>query len=389
MAKRLVGRYVVGRYRYLSVHLGAPFTKIAELPCAGVQWQRLRNGSGLFRGTVKLPPPTTPEARVRCALLKEATDRATTCIYVIRDNVPMAAYAVWGQDYSSGDQTISVSGSELPSYFHRRIIEAPDGNLDTRVSYEGVPMYDAVVQMVGGVNDIGLTLDVTSGGPALPVTVPAAGSTPEVEGTGWRGTDGKFVGVALDELANQDDAFDYRVDLVRSASGGMERRFVLRPTFGDEVRLVAKFGATAPRFSVRRRGDVRATDVVAVGASNGEKRPYGRAAGGATLPPLTAVKQSNDETDTGRLDAFAQAALNAAQADEVVEVEVSVDGIDAQLGTFGPGDKCRFMVPANRDPWFPQGVDRVIDTIGYTVAVPDTGGREAVTLQLPSEGDGG
>jgi hypothetical protein len=384
----VLGGDVTRRYRFVATHLGTPFTKIAELHVSGVSWQRLRNGAGVFRGSVKLPPPLTPEARTLCALYREATDRGTTCLYVIRDNVPMAAYAIWGQDYSSESQTISISGSELTSYLHRRIIESGDGDLDTRVSYEGEPMYDAVTAMIGQVNDIGLTLDVASGGPALPVTTPAtADGTPEVKGTGWRGTDGKVVGTAIDELANQDDGFDYRVDLVRD-SGNMVRRFVLRPTFAGEVALVAKFGATGPRFHVRRRGDVRASDVIAVGASNGEKRPYGRATGGSFTPPLQVVQQANDEADTGRLDAFAQAALNAAQADEILEVEVAAEDIDAQVGTFSPGDRCRFVVEAGRDPWFADGTDRTIDTIGYTVNVPDTGGRETIALQLPAEGAG-
>lgn len=377
-----------GRYRYISTFLGTPFAKIAELHIHSVQWQRLRNGAGLFRGQVKLPPPTSPQARTLADLYRLATDRATTCIYVIRDGVPMAAYAVWGQDYSSEDQTISVSGAELPSYWSRRIIEANDGDLDTRVSYEGEPMYDAVVDMVSRVNDIGLSVDATTGGPALPVTVPATGDDPEVAGTGWRGTDGKVVATAIDELANQDDGFDYRCDLIRGAGGALLRRFVLRPTFGEQVTMTAKYGANTSRFNVRRRGDVRANDSIALGGSSGAKRPYGRATAGAFTPPLTTVTQTNDEGDTDRLDAFAQAALDAAQADEILEVELLVDGIDAQLGAFVPGDRCRFIVPAHRDPWFADGDDRVIATIGYTVTVPDTGGRETIALQLPAEGAG-
>src|SRR5690606_36895435 len=60
----LWGDLMARRYTYLSVNLGAPFLKIADLNLTNVEWQRLRNGAGTFRGTVKLPPPVSPDARI-------------------------------------------------------------------------------------------------------------------------------------------------------------------------------------------------------------------------------------------------------------------------------------------------------------------------------------
>lgn len=373
----------MSRYKYISVQLGAPFAKIAELPLTGVQWQRLRNGAGVLQGAVKLPPPIGDEARTRCSLYREATDQDTTCVYVLRDNVPVGAYAIGTQTYRSENQSISVNGAELSSYFRRRIIEDPSGDLDLRVSFEGRPMYEAVADMVSRINDIGLTLDATTGGPSLPVTVPATNDDPEIAGTGWKGTDAKLVGEAIDELAAMDDGFDYRCDLIRVGSNFV-RSFVLRETLGEQVGLIAKYAATMSAFTVRRR--TRTNDAVALGGSNGEKRPYGRATDITFTPPLTTVTQLNDEADTGRLDAASQAALDASRSGEIVEFDVIEDGADAQIGALFPGDNCRIVIPRHKDPWYVNGLDTVVQTLGFTVTVPDSGGRETIKLQI-DEGD--
>jgi hypothetical protein len=372
----------VTTYRYLATRLGAPYSKIAELHLSGVEWQRLRNGAGTFRAALKLPPPMTEQARAQCLAYKQATDRATTCVYVIRDGTPMAAYAIWGQDYDSADQQISISGSELTSYFGRRYA-GDSADLDTRVSYEGVPLFDAVSDLLGRVNDVGLTLDIPAGGSMLPVMIPATNDTPQVDGPGWKGTDAKVVRDVLDEWASQDNGFDYRVDL-QMVGSQFSRILVLRPTLGERVGVIAKFGSTAPKFTVRRRGDVRANDTIAVGGTDGPKRPYGRATSTAFAPVLQSVQQVNDEADTDRLDAAAQAALDAAQADEILEVDVTA-ATDSNPGAIFPGDHARFIVPPNRDPWFFAGLDVTIKTIGFTVRVPDAGGRETIGLQLVDE----
>jgi hypothetical protein len=375
----------VGRYRYIAAYLGAPYSKIAELHLTGVEWQRLRNGAGTFKGSLKLPPPGTEQARTICALYKGATEAAATCIYVVRDNVPQSAYAVWTQGYSSESQTISISGNELSSYFTRRIIEDLSGDLEVRVSFEGQPMYDAVKDMVSRVNDIGLTLDVEAGGPILPVTVPATDDTSEVAGTGWKGTDAKKVAEAIDELASQDDGFDYRTGLVKMG-GEYGRVFVLRANFAEHVGVIGKYGATCPSFSVNRRGDTRSNDAIAIGGSDGDKRPYGRVTTGSFVPPMTTVIQNNDEADTDRLDAAAQAAIDASATGEVVSFELIEDGVDVEIGGFLPGDMARLLVPQHRDPWYPDGLDTTVKTLGFTVRVPDSGGRETVALQI-DEGD--
>jgi len=381
-------------YRYLSTYLGGDNSKIAELKMRGVAWQRLRNGAGVMQGTIKLPPPVDEFNRSLAELYKSATDRGTTCIYVLRNNVPMGAYAVWTQDYDSATQEISVGGLELSSYFKRRIIEKTDGDmgLDDKVIYDGQPMYDTVSDMIQKVNEIGLILDIESGGPTLPTTIAAVpGGAPEIPGTGWRGVEAKWVGDVITEWANQDDGYDFRTDLVLSG-GSFQRRFILRESLGNKADIVAKYGGLVAKaggnvtsFKVSRRGDVRSNDVISVGATSISelgKRYNGRETIGAFVPTLQNIYQQNEETDTARLDAYAIAALAATKNHEVIELEVAAEDVDAQIGTFMPGDEFRFMVAPNSDAFFSAGLDTTVKTIGFKVTVPDTESKEMVSFQL-------
>jgi hypothetical protein len=168
--------------------------------------------------------------------------------------------------------------------------------------------------------------------------------------------------------------------------GEYGRVFVLRANFAEHVGVIGKYGATCPSFSVNRRGDTRSNDAIVIGGSDGDKRPYGRVTTGSFVPPMTTVIQNNDEADTDRLDAAAQAAIDASATGEVVSFELIEDGVDVEIGGFLPGDMARLLVPQHRDPWYPDGLDTTVKTLGFTVRVPDSGGRETVALQI-DEGD--
>jgi len=320
----------------------------------------------------------------RAELYKTATDRATTCVYVVRDGVPMGAYAIWEQDYSSVTQTITLGGAELTSYLRRRVVEDA-ADLDARVDYSGVAMYDAVADLVGRVNDIGLTLDYPVGeGAPLPGPTPQTSTSGATDGTGWKGTDAKWTGDAVQELANQEDGFDYRVDLV-PVGGEFQRVLRIAPVLGGEVTAVAKFTANVPDLGVARRGDVRANDYLVVGASENDKRPSGRASSGAWTPPLQTVLQLNDETDQDRLDAAAASGLNAVVQHEVIMFDVTATKVDTQLTALFPGDLVRIVVPADLDPWYPLGMTDTVRTLGYMVRVPETGGPENIHLLVDDD----
>lgn len=56
------------------------------------------------------------------------------------------------------------------------------------------------------------------------------------------------------------------------------------------------------------------------------------------------------------------------------------DMIDAQLGTFAPGDVGVISVDAGVDPWWPDGLWDLRRVVAYRVEVPDNGDAEIVTF---------
>ena len=56
------------------------------------------------------------------------------------------------------------------------------------------------------------------------------------------------------------------------------------------------------------------------------------------------------------------------------------DQIDAQLGTFAPGDVGVISVDPGVDPWWPDGLWDQRRVVAYRVEVPDNGDAEIVTF---------
>ncbi len=359
----------MAQYRYLAAQLAAPGDLIAELPLTGVFLERRLNAAGEFGAALKLPPPVNVENRALAVLWKEATDRATTCIYVLRDGTPLGCWITWRQNYDTENQIISISGAELSSYARRRNVEG--ASVSTPVVYTSMPVMAIAQALMAGINDIGLTFDVGTEATAI------------VSKT-YLGSEDKKVGDAVLELANGIDGFDYRTD-VRLGASGFERIWTARAFLGGSTNIVAKYGANVASLKVDRRGDLRANDALAFGRGDEVLRPFSRATSVEWGPKMTSSIALSDETAQPPLSAQAGALLAASLNHEIIEVEIYASNLDAEIGTFYPGDVARLIVPANKDPWFPDGVDTSVRTLGFRLTIPDTGGVETVTMIYDEE----
>lgn len=364
------------RYRYIFAHLGAPLTKIAEIPVYDVQYQRLLNAAGTFSGKIKMPVISRTiendnvvvdeENKVLANLYKEATDRGTTCVFILRDNTPMGCWIIWSRTYDIDTQTITLGGAELPSYWTRRIVEDSD-DIDNVIEFENTPMFDIASNLIGRINDIGLTLDIPSGqGPNISRI--------------FRGTDVKIVSDVIKEFSEQSDGFDYRIDI--EIDGNTFNRILrVRSSLGNTIELTAKYATNINGLTLDERGDLRANDYIVVGGQEGPKRPFGRDTTFTFVPPLQSVESLSDIEDTDVLEGVAIASREAFENHQVIDVSL-LPNIDSLLGTYNPGDLLRLSVPPDVDPWFQGGVDQIIRTIGYEVSVPDTQGEESIGLVL-------
>ncbi len=359
------------QYRYVLATLGEPFAPIAEAPLADVEYQRLRNGAGTFRATLKMPGDiTTPERKLLASVYKEATEPGVTCVYILRDNAPMGVWALWDRTYDALTQTVSIGGAELVSYWRRRIIEHPSGDLDDTLQYNSATVRGIVRELLSAANDVGATIDSPSGGAVFTV--------------GWKGTDAKQTLTAIQEYADQ-GYLDYRTELLVGATGDYQRVIKVRAVLGEKVAAFAKLGTNTATWMNTCRGDIRASDVIAIGGSDTAKRPWGRASEDMFKPKLTTIVQLIDETDTARLDAAADSSLMTAEMHDVLNVGVTVSNLDSDLANLQPGDLVRAKVLPGYDPWYPDGYDHTLRMIGFTVNVPNTGGIETVILHVDDD----
>jgi hypothetical protein len=365
---------MIHAYRYMVHELAHPGMMIAELPLTDVTWGRMLNGAAEFSGKLKLPPPTTPETRLLLSTWRESTDRATNMIYVIRDGTPLGCYIIWDQSYSAADQTITVKGAEPFSYARRRIVEKTSGDLTTLLSFTGRPV-DIAVAILLEINEIGLVFD-TGAGTGTAITKQ------------YRGTDNRSVADEILELAALDDGgFDFRNDIRISSSDEPECVFMARENLGGTTEIVAKYETNVASLAVSRRGDLRANDAIVLGpthAGDSSLRANKRRSTSDWGPTMTIVEAHSDKDEADSImDNRAAALLAAFSNHELIEVSVAASSIDAQLGTYHPGDLMRLIVPADADPFFYEGIDETMRLLQFSVKVPDEGpGTEIVTLTL-------
>jgi hypothetical protein len=317
------------------------------------------------------------EAKELAQLYKEATDRGTTCIFVLRDNVPMGCWAIWNQEYDGATQTLGIAGAELTSYFNRRFLIASDDDPESTITIPTTQtMMLAAYNSILNINDIGLIVDATLDD--------AVGTIGGDEPLVFRGTDGKTVGDFVRELSEHEDSFDYRVDIIKSGDI-LERWLLIRPHLGIDSKVVAKFTTNTTSLKSSRRGDLRANDILSLGGSQGPKRPFGRASSlGSFNPPLQSVYQLNDTEAEATLQLHANSSLDVFLNNEIVEADV-VPSPDSNVAQMNPGDLIRIHVPHDIDPWFQEGFDKIIRNIGFTISVPDTGGEEEIKILLEED----
>jgi hypothetical protein len=197
--------------------------------------------------------------------------------------------------------------------------------------------------------------------------------------------DGKWADEVIADLqkGDGDHGFDWRIDLVGQAPD-FTRLLVMAPVVGGDVGLIAKITRPEGRGNVLEaaveQDERRANLVVALGAGDGAERARSSYTEALWTPRIDAVVTIADEEDTDVLFARAKAHHRAVQDMTVTDVTVRADELDAQLGTFAPGDVGQIAVEPDADPWWPDGQWLTQRIVGFEVAVPDSQDGETVTF---------
>jgi hypothetical protein len=89
---------------------------LAEIPFTDVSYGRALREAGSFSGSIAITEDTFNLS------LYETTLPGKTALYVVRNDVCVWGGIIWTRNYDIATKTLSVSGSEMISYLHHRIV---------------------------------------------------------------------------------------------------------------------------------------------------------------------------------------------------------------------------------------------------------------------------
>lgn len=107
---------------------------LAEIPFTGVSYGRALREAGSFEGSIAITEDTFNLS------LYENTLPGKTALYVVRNEVCVWGGLIWSRNYDIATKTLSVSGSEMTSYLHHRIVWKTWSN-----------QYAANIEVTGGI----------------------------------------------------------------------------------------------------------------------------------------------------------------------------------------------------------------------------------------------
>jgi hypothetical protein len=353
-------------YRYLFADL-LTNEIIGELPLTGVSFTQQLNQAGTFQGHLLL---TGVSAEFN---VDASTVPGLCCLYVDRNGILIWGGVIWGREYNSQDQTLTISAREFESYFERRRISTTTAftNIDQLVIAQTL-FNNAQAQPYG---NIGVTVGTETSGVLVSRT--------------YYDYELKTVYGAVQDLSRQDDGFDFNIKV--AYVGGVPTKTLQfgYPRIGT---VYSASSASAPVFEFPagnmvsyyypEDGSIAANKVYALGAGSNEGKlisiqtdPTKYADGWALLE-----EQANysDITDQTVLDELASGQVLAVSYPPTVIKIIVPPYVAPVFGTYSLGDDARLRIKDNR---FPNGLDEVYRIVGFNVE-PGENNPERVTITL-------
>ncbi len=371
-------------YRVFSFDLRTK-TLLGELEVSGLRYGERLNSVGELSGVVSLPSPTSTANRLLAAQINDLVDEGRRRLVVDRDGVIVWTGPVWMSPYRDSPPTREIRAATMWSYFRRRVrstrkvFTAVD-----QVSMAQTLITDAQAETGG---NLGITVEASTSGVTKSQTYEAF----EV----------KQIAEAIEQLAAADNGFDFAIDTAWSSTGALVDTFRTHyPRRGRsylQTGHVFEVGRNVIDWTWPSDGARMANRVFAVGRGEGSAmllasqsdatKIQALTSGGPGYPLLDEVLSVTDVGEKSTLNALALSRLKAVAAPVTLpEITVRAD-IDPVFGSYIVGDSCRFIIPPDTSPRFPNGLDTFLRIIGWDVNVGDDG-DETVTLILGDEFNG-
>lgn len=354
-------------YRYLFADL-LTNEVIAELPLTGVAFTQQLNQAGTLQGHLLLGGIDTAAFNV-----DNSTTPARNAIYVDRNGTLVWGGIIWGREYDSESQTLSISAREFESYLERRRINSVLNFANTDqltiaqslvANMQSAPYGNIDIQI--GVETSGILLDRT-----------------------YYQYELKTYYNALQDLSRAEDGFDFNILAEYDGSGAPSKRLVLGyPRIGDTYSstnpdsIMFEMPANIVSYNYPEDGSIAANKVYALGAGSNEgklisiQQDSTKFSNGWAL--LEEQANYSDVTDQTYLDQLALGQVNAVSYPPTVIKIVVPAFVAPEFGTYKIGDDARLKI---QDVRFPNGLDEIYRIVGLSVQ-PGESAPERVTLTL-------
>jgi hypothetical protein len=354
-------------YRYLFADL-LTNDLLGELPLTGVSFNQQLNQAGTLQGHLLLSGVNSAGLNVDASTIP-----ARCAIYVDRNGTLVWGGVVWGRDYNSANQTLTITAREFESYFERRRITAD-------------AVFTNVDQLTVAQSIFNTAQSATNGN--IGVIVPTNTSGVLISRT-YYGYEFKQVYGAVQDLSRALDGFDFNIQ-VSYSSGVPTKTLVLGyPRIGTEYSVTS---ITAPVFSLPagniveysypEDGSIAANTIYGLGAGSNEGKLISTQSDATLLtagwPLLEDQANYSDITNTTLLGEITQGVLNGLSTPPTT-IKVAVPAYqDPEYGTYSIGDDARLIITDNR---FPDTLDAVYRIVGLNVQ-PGEDNPERVTITL-------
>lgn len=355
-------------YRYLFADL-LTNEILAELPLTGVSFSQLLNQAGSFQGHLLLSGVDADKYNVQTA-----TVPGRNVIYVDRNGILIWGGVIWGRDYDSDTQTITLAAREFESYFEKRRITTTQAFTNADQLLIARTLVTNAQSVPSG--NIGVQIGNQLSGVLLSRT--------------YYSYEYKGVFSALQDLSRADDGFDFNIDVSYDGAGvptktlklGYPRIGTTYTTTSISIPVFEFSAGNVVAYDYPEDASSTANTVYALGAGSNEGKLIAVGSDSTKLSSGWAVleEQANysDVSDSSYLAQLASGQV-LALSNPVTVIRLIVPAyVNPVLGSYSIGDDVRLRITDSR---FPNGLDQVYRIVGISVSAGENG-PERVTLSL-------
>lgn len=326
------------------------------------------------------------DARIQKLEPRSRTQPRRTTIAVLRDEVVVGEYIIWQRPpYKPTEKKLHLNASEIRSYFDHRLLRPNGVGSPKTLSFTQVDQLaifrslmadcQAVTYNGAPVGDIGVEMDAGQ----MSGVLRDRKDTKDDAGA-YHGYNFATYGELLDNLANLDGGFEWRIDSYLDSSRALRR--VLRlgypylghPPNDDAVTL--EYPGTVVDYEWPEDGTTSANAVFTIGAGEEKSMKWGEAYAAAELlsgfPLLERTTSYKSASVQSTLDGHAKADVAALSGDVVVP-SLTVRG----RPDISPGDHVRVRI--SDESLFPGSDAHPVETFMRAVQITTSPGPPEIT----------